>query len=79
MVKIMSVFGCGSSVSQSLAEGDTVTMRFVYTLHKTASLFPKMKVQYPGLKKGNKFTATAEERLKPGTQAEFIIFDYKLK
>jgi hypothetical protein len=78
-VKIIEVFGCGSSVSAALNQGDTLTMRFPNTLHPTAKIFPKMKVQYPGLKKGSEFIAIAEQRLIPGATAGYTIFDYELK
>lgn len=78
-VKIVSVPTCGSSITQALNAGDTVEMRFVYTLHKTNELFPKMKVQYPGLKKGQTFKANAEQRIAPGMNGAFIVFGYEVE
>jgi hypothetical protein len=78
-VKIGQVYGCGSSVSIALNPGDIVEMRFAYTLHKTAKIFPAMKVQYPGLKKGDEFIAVAIQHLKPLSAGEYIIYDYELK
>jgi hypothetical protein len=78
-VKLISVSDCGASVTAPLNEGDTVTMRFAYTLHATAKIFPSMKAQYPGLKKGNTFTANAEQRLQMGREPEYTIYGYKIK
>jgi hypothetical protein len=79
LVKVMSVNNCGQSVTSPLSEGDTVTMRFEYTLHGTARLFPKMKAQYPGLKKGQTFTANAEQRLHMGGNPEYVVYGYTTK
>jgi hypothetical protein len=78
-VKLISVEDCGGSVTAPLNEGDTVTMKFAYTLHSTAKIFPSMKAQYPGLKKGNTFTANAEQRLQMGKEPEYTIYGYKVK
>lgn len=79
LVKVLSVQDCGQSVSAPLSEGDTVTMRFEYTLHATAKLYPKMKAQYPGLKKGQTFTANAEQRLRMGSSPDYIVYGYTTK
>lgn len=78
-VWILDVLSCGSSVSLGLNAGDTVTMRFAYTLHSTARLFPNMSVRYPGLKKGNVFLAKAEQRLAMGNAGSFVVTAYKRK
>ena len=78
-VKIVSLPACGSSVTQALSVGDTIEVRFVYTLHKTATLFPVMKAQYPGLKKGQTFKADAEQRIAPGMNGAFIVFGYEVE
>ncbi|MFI5196069.1 MAG: hypothetical protein ACHQD8_03180 [Chitinophagales bacterium] len=78
-VKIMDVFGCGSSIMLTLNESDTVEIRFLYTLHNTSELFPTMKTQYPGLKIGDVFIANVEQRLKVGSGVQLIIYDYQLR
>ncbi len=78
-VQLINVQACGSGVSQAHNVGDTVEMRFVYTLHKTAKLFPNMKSQYPGLKRGQTFTADAEQRIAPGMNGAFIVFGYEVE
>jgi hypothetical protein len=75
-VKILDVSACGSSVSMPLNAGDTVMVRFAYTLHATAKLFPNMKVQFPGLKKGSVFYANAEQRLVMGAGSELVVTSY---
>ena len=78
-VKITDVLGCGSSILLTLNENDTVEIRFLYTLHNTSKIFPAMKTQYPGLKKGSIFIANVEQRLKAGSGVQLIIYDYQLK
>lgn len=78
-VEILEVMRCGSSVTQILSPGDTVTMNFAYTLHKTKKLFPDMEKRYPGLKRKKVFTADAEQMLIPGGAVEFMVYDYSLK
>jgi hypothetical protein len=78
-VRINEVSGCGPGVSTPLNAGDTITMRFTYSLHATKKLFPRMKVQYPGLKKGSVFTANAEQRLQPHTDGFFVVTAYVRK
>jgi len=77
MIKMIRVYGCGSSVSASLNKGDVVEMRFEYTLHNTSKIFPQMKVRYTGLKKGDIFIADAQQRIKMGGGVNFVIYDYK--
>ncbi len=79
MVQLLAVQSCGSSVSLAHNAGDTVEMRFVYTLHKTAKLFPNMKAQYPGLKQGQIFIADAEQRIAPGIDGAFVVFGYEVE
>ena len=78
-VSIEEVSACGPGVSLALNAGDTVTMHFSYTLQPTAKLFPGMKAHYPGLKKGNVFTAAAEQRLRMGTNGFFVVTAYERK
>jgi hypothetical protein len=78
-VRIMDISVCGPAVSLSANAGDTVVMRFTYTLHATAKLFPRMKMRYPGLKKGDVFTANAVQHLEPGSEGGFVITDYHRK
>ena len=77
-VVVLNVFGCGAGVSMAVHEGDTVEMKFAYTLHST-EIFPDMKVHFPGLKKGDKFKAIAKQQLVMGGNSEFVIFDYTVK
>src|ERR1043165_5362292 len=69
-VKILKVWECGSSVSAAPAEGEVIEVQFAYTLHSTAKLFPSMKTRYPGMKKGDLFTANVEQRLAMGQGSE---------
>jgi hypothetical protein len=77
-VKINRILGCGSSVSVSLNEQDTVTINFAYTLHNTKTLFPSIKKQYPGLKTGQKFTGDAIQHQQAGTDGAFTVYDYEV-
>ena len=76
-VKILEVSQCGSAVSLPLNAGDVLTLRFAYTLHATAKLFPGMKFRLPGLKKGNVFSANAVQQLAMGTDGEFVVSQYQ--
>jgi hypothetical protein len=76
LVRIIDVKDCGSSVSVPLNAGDTIPIRFAYTLHATAHLFPHLKYRLQGLRKGDVFSASAEQRLAMGTQGEFVVFYY---
>jgi hypothetical protein len=78
-VKILKVNVCGSSVTASPAEGDLVEIKFAHTLHNTKKLFPAMKQQYPGLKKGDEFTAYAEVRPSADPAISFVIYHYEVK
>lgn len=77
-VQILSVTNCGSSVTATYNVGDTIIIHFNYTLSPTRRTIPAMKTHYPGLKKGNKFSAQLEQRLLPGGKYEFIVNDYTL-
>jgi hypothetical protein len=79
VVKVISISGCGAGVSIAAGAGSTMEMRFVYTLDNTRHIFPEMKAVYPGLKKGQYFSARAEQRLKPGTEGEFVVYAYSVK
>ena len=79
MVKITAVQACGSSVAMYPNAGEVYEMQFAYTLHNTKHLFPGMKVVYPGLKKGQRFTARIEQRLRPGVQGGFVVYGYRRK
>lgn len=78
LVKLINVSGCGAGVSMTPGPGDTMEMRFAYTLKNTKRIFPEMKTQYPGLKKGQHFRARAAQRLRPGTQGELVIYGYSV-
>ena len=77
-VAVLKVFGCGAGVSLEVHEGDTVEMKFAYTLHST-EIFPDMKAHFRGLENGDKFTALAKQQLVMGGTGEFVIFDYVVK
>ena len=78
-VKILSAPSCGQAVSIAINEGDIVEIKFAYSLQNTKKKYPTMATQYPGLKKGDIFTAIAEERLAPGTPGYFVIYGYTKK
>jgi hypothetical protein len=75
-VRITDVMGCGSSVPLLLNTGDTVRMKFAYTLSPTAKVFPVTKTHLPGLKKGNSFMANVVQKLKRGSGVELVVYDY---
>jgi len=75
-VRIIGISACGQGVSWILNQGDEVEMDFAYTLHNTSKILPAMKAQYPGLKKGDEFTAPAMYHLKPGTNGAFTVYEY---
>ena len=77
-VKLVRVFGCASAVSIPLHGEDTLEMKFAYTLHST-EIFPDMKTKFPGLKKGDVFTATAVQHMTTGSGGEFVIYDYRVE
>ncbi|MBS1584790.1 MAG: hypothetical protein JSS82_04525 [Bacteroidetes bacterium] len=77
LVKIISVDACGAGVSLRYNSGDVVEMYFAYSLSNTRKLFPNMKVVYPGLKKGQHFTARIEQRLRPGSDGVFVVYGYR--
>ena len=77
-VKVLSVSHCGSSLPMALNVGDIVEMKFVYTLHSTSKT-KNMKVALPGLKKGNRFIANAEEHLQMGNNTQVLVYEYEVK
>ncbi len=79
LVRITSVSECGPGVSAAPTEGDTVAIRFAYSLTKTAIALPMMRPQYPGLKKGSAFVANAEQRLQMGGGSEYVVYGYEAK
>ncbi len=76
-VRIKDVSDCGSSVSFTINSGDTVEMKFFYTLENTSKVLPSMKAHYPGLKKSDNFMANTEQRIKTGG-GEFVVYGYQL-
>ncbi len=77
-VKIVSVAACGSSVSAPMNAGDTLNIGFAYTLSNNTQALPNAQAHYPGLKPGQHFTATAEQRMRPGSNGEFIVYGYEV-
>lgn len=77
MVRVISMDGCGQGVSLRYNDGDVVEMRFAYSLDHTRKVYPNMKVVYPGLKKGQRFSARVEQRLRPGSEGEFVVYGYR--
>jgi len=78
MVRIAEIMGCGSSIPFPSNQGDTIEIKFPFTLVNTARVFPRMKVQYPGLNNGDFFIADIEQHLKVGSGVEFTINGYEL-
>lgn len=79
LVYLIKPPACGSSVSVPLNGGDTVELQFAYSLAPTAKALPRLKVHYPGLKKGAVFTAVAEQRLQPGAVGAFVVYGYQVR
>lgn len=78
-VQILAVDACGSSVTIPVNVGDTMDIRFAYTLHPTARIYPRMKEKLPGLKPGNVFAANAQARITMGSGGEFVVWSYRRK
>ena len=76
-VRIISVSGCGASVSKALNEGNIVYINFAYTLCNTTKIFPAMQAKYPGLKKGDTFRAALTQHPKMGGGSLLIVYDYR--
>jgi len=77
-VKVIEVFGCGPGVSVPLNADEIVEMKFAYTLH-SSEVIPAMKAHFPGMKKGDVFTANVSQRLVMGGSGEFVVYDYEVK
>jgi len=77
-VKIWEIYGCGPAVTLPLNSGDTLEMRFAYTLHGT-EIISDITAHFPILKKGDIFFAAVRQRLVMGTPGEFEVYDYELK
>ena len=56
-VRVDSLFYHDSSTAYPFGVGETVRMRFVFTLAPSRDLFPKLSTAYPGLKVGSSFEA----------------------
>lgn len=78
-VRIIDISDCGSSVALAVNTGDTIKMKFEFTLNNTKEAFPNMKAQYPGLKQGSRFTSWAEYRMRPASGGEFVVYGYDPK
>ncbi len=79
IVRIINISDCGSSMTVLKKDNKKVKMTFGFSLVDTKKSFPSMKEHYPGLKKGNIFTATVEERIMPNGKNQFIIYHYSKK
>ena len=77
-VKILEVYGCGSSLTLPLNAGDTMEIKFAYTLHST-EIIPNISTHFPGLKKGDIFSAGIQQRMVMGGAGVFVVYDYELK
>lgn len=77
MVQIIEVSSCGSAASFPAIPGDIVEMKFPFTLVNTTGIFPGMKAHYPGLKKGDIFSADVEQHMKIGYGIEFVANSYE--
>ena len=62
----------------SLNVGVIIEMKFVYTLHSTSKT-KNMQITLPGLKKGNRFIANAEEHLQMGNKTQVLVYEYEVK
>ena len=77
LIRVIDVYGCGSSVSATPSYGDTILMSFAYTLAPTGKLFPGVRPAYMGLTKGNIFVADATQKMKIGGGHEFMVSEYE--
>lgn len=78
-VKVVKVITCGKISGNKPAQGQERIVRFRFTVSSQANeLFPKLKYELPGLKKGDLFDAIWEFRpAMEGQPAYPIIYDYK--
>lgn len=77
-VQIIGVAACGAGVSLPVNAGELVEMKFAYTLH-SSEVIPGLRTKFPGMKKGDVFTANVSQRLVMGGTSEFVVYDYDVK
>jgi hypothetical protein len=78
-IRIDSLFYHDSTAAYPFTVGQTVRMRFVYTLAPSRDLFPKAGPDYPGLKTGSAFEADvmrSRPRGASGNEGAFMIAAY---
>ena len=78
MIEIIAVTSTSGTFTMNVGVGEVVPVRFMFTMEDTRKVFPDMKINFPGLKKGSVFTAALHQRLKMGTEGELVIEDYQL-
>ena len=81
-VRVDSIIGYGSSFIEPLSAGDTVFIKFMFTLSPTTKeLFPDMTELYPGLSMGSQFVADVVSdvpgKLYQKRSDQFLIYGYK--
>jgi hypothetical protein len=77
-VEVMNMEECGAGAANPPSVGDTIECYFAYTLAPTRKLFPRMKVHYPGLRKGERFSASVMQKQEMGgSTVRYAIFEYK--
>lgn len=83
-VKISSVISRGMGFTETLSANDTINLKFEYTLNQTSKdNFPKIKVNFPGLKIREMFKGDIEQIISIKvegikTQDIYRIFNYDL-
>ncbi len=73
-VRVDSVLGYGSAFPYPLTPGETVRVRFAFTLGPTATILPSVSPAYPGLSIGSRFKADMEGTPAPGRTAGAAVF-----
>ena len=81
-VKVDSIIGYGSSFIEPLSTGDTVFIKFMFTLSPTTKeLFPDMKGSYPGLLLGSQFIGDISSQVQMKNYGmkniPFLVYTYK--
>lgn len=77
-VKIDSIVGYGSAFPKPLAAGQTLRVRFAFTLNATKDMLPDVKPALPGLSVGSRFEALIGGNLAMGkAEPVFTIYHYE--
>ncbi len=82
-VKVIKVIRCGNMDADPPFNGDTMTVRFIYTLSSDVNdIFPKLSHSLPGLEEGDRFDAIWKFRsvmvsdVKVNNEFYPMIYDY---